>query len=190
MGGPLRKMFRYFMGPNATDDPNKKFKIGVCAMDKKVRGALRGSRAFTCRTSPAAPQATSKQMNNITSRLLAYGEFEVFTFGDDVILNKPVEEWPLCDYLLSWFSDGFPLAKAQAYIALRKVPTMNDLTMQVRMMGHATISCQSSHHGFTPTATIAPCSSCRNSCRTGDTCTRLWWHTISPQRLISSSIVR
>jgi hypothetical protein len=45
--------------------------------------------------------------------------------------NKPVEEWPLCDYLLSWFSDGFPLEKAQAYIALRRVPTMNDLDKQV-----------------------------------------------------------
>ena len=70
-------------------------------------------------------------MQQIINRLVAYGEFEVFTFGDDVILNKGVEEWPLCDYLLSWFSDGFPLKKAQAYIELRKVPTMNDLTMQV-----------------------------------------------------------
>ena len=49
--------------------------------------------------------------------------------------NKPVEEWPLCDFLLSWFSDGFPLDKAQAYIALRRVPTMNDLDKQV-CMGH------------------------------------------------------
>lgn len=69
-------------------------------------------------------------MNQITTRLMAYGEFEVFTFGDEVLLNTPVEEWPVCDYLLSWFSDGFPLDKAQAYIALRKVPTMNDLNMQ------------------------------------------------------------
>ena len=81
--------------------------------------------------SEQSAQATSKQMNQITTRLMAYGEFEVFTFGDECLLNQPVEEWPVCDYLLSWFSDGFPLDKAQAYIALRKVPTMNDLNMQV-----------------------------------------------------------
>lgn len=26
--------------------------------------------------------------------------------GDDVILNKPVEEWPRCDILIAFFSDG------------------------------------------------------------------------------------
>ena len=43
----------------------------------------------------------------------AYGEFELLVFGDDVILNKEVEDWPLCDALLSWHSDGFPLRKAR-----------------------------------------------------------------------------
>jgi len=43
----------------------------------------------------------------------AYGEFELLVFGDEVILNQPVEDWPLCDALLSWHSDGFPLRKAR-----------------------------------------------------------------------------
>ena len=64
--------------------------MGICAMDKK---------------------ANSKPMRAIVQRLIAFGEFEVELFGDDNILNKPVSEWPLCDCLLSWHSDGFPLHK-------------------------------------------------------------------------------
>ena len=44
-------------------------------------------------------------------RLETYGEFEITYFGDDTILNKPIAEWPACDCLLSWHSDGFPLGK-------------------------------------------------------------------------------
>jgi hypothetical protein len=42
----------------------------------------------------------------------------------------PVEEWPLCDCLLSWHSDGFPLRKAQAYAALRRPVLVNDVAAQ------------------------------------------------------------
>jgi len=49
-------------------------------------------------------KARSKQMNHIVERLLRYGEFDVVVFGDDTILNRPVEEWPLCDCLLCWHS--------------------------------------------------------------------------------------
>ncbi len=47
-------------------------------------------------------------MNHIVERLLRYGEFEVVVFGDDTILNKPAEEWPRCDCLLSWHSGAAP----------------------------------------------------------------------------------
>lgn len=43
-------------------------------------------------------------MNHIVERLLRYGEFDVVVFGDDTILNKPVDEWPACDCLLCWHS--------------------------------------------------------------------------------------
>jgi hypothetical protein len=36
---------------------------------------------------------------------------EVLFFTDDTILNKPIEEWPVCDALISFHSKGFPLAK-------------------------------------------------------------------------------
>lgn len=49
-------------------------------------------------------KARSKQMNHIVERLLRYGEFEVVVFGDETILNTPVEDWPTCDCLLCWHS--------------------------------------------------------------------------------------
>lgn len=70
-------------------------------------------------------------MLHIISRLLAYGEFEVVNFGDDAILNKPIEEWPACDALLTWHSEGFPLRKAQGYVLLRKPFLVNDVFWQV-----------------------------------------------------------
>jgi hypothetical protein len=50
-------------------------------------------------------------MAAICKRLLAFGEFELQIFGDEVILEQPIEQWPQCDALLSWHSDGFPLKK-------------------------------------------------------------------------------
>ena len=32
-------------------------------------------------------------------------------FGDEMILNREIEDWPQCDALLSWHSEGFPLKK-------------------------------------------------------------------------------
>jgi hypothetical protein len=55
---------------------------------------------------------------------------QIILFGDDTILNKPVEEWPVVDCLLSWHSEGFPLRKAQQYVALRRPYLVNDVTAQ------------------------------------------------------------
>ncbi|CAL8465105.1 g4640 [Coccomyxa elongata] len=91
------------------DSSLPKIHIGICAMDKK---------------------AHSRPMNAIVERLEAYGEFDIKYFGDETILHKPITEWPTCDCLLSWHSDGFPLAKAQKYAALRKPYLINDMIMQ------------------------------------------------------------
>ena len=88
--------------------------VGICAMDKKAR---------------------SKPMTEMLSRLTSFAadgqaEFKVIYFGDEVLLEKPVEEWPLCEALIAFFSKDFPLQKAQQYVTLRRPLVFNDLDKQ------------------------------------------------------------
>ena len=57
-------------------------------------------------------------------------EFEKIIFGNDTLLNKPIEEWPICHCIIAFFSSGFPLEKAEAYIKLRQPFCMNDLSVE------------------------------------------------------------
>ncbi|KXX80244.1 Inositol hexakisphosphate and diphosphoinositol-pentakisphosphate kinase [Madurella mycetomatis] len=100
--------------------------IGVCALDIKAR---------------------SKPSRNILNRLIQNREFDVRVFGDKVILDEEIENWPIwqvpinspsfltiltarSDYLISFYSDGFPLEKAIAYVKARKPFCVNDVPMQ------------------------------------------------------------
>ena len=93
---------------NNEDEDDGRIRLGICAMDKKAR---------------------SKPMAEILSRL-DEESFHVVFFGDDCIVNKPVEEWPICHVLIAFYSRGYPLEKALEYVELRKPFTLNDLRMQ------------------------------------------------------------
>ncbi|KMZ60976.1 hypothetical protein ZOSMA_55G00270 [Zostera marina] len=84
-------------------------KIGVCVMEKK---------------SSSAPMA------QILDRLKAFGEFEIICFGDKIILEESIENWPICDCLIAFYSSGYPLAKVEKYAALQKPFLVNKLEQQ------------------------------------------------------------
>ncbi|KAM9854875.1 inositol hexakisphosphate and diphosphoinositol-pentakisphosphate kinase 2 [Aulostomus maculatus] len=83
--------------------------VGICSMMKKSK---------------------SKPMTEILERLCKFDYIEVVIFPEEVILEEPVEKWPLCDCLISFHSKGFPLDKAVEYAKLRNPLLINDLNMQ------------------------------------------------------------
>eukprot|EP00062_Callorhinchus_milii_P002560 gi/632938854/ref/XP_007906665.1/ PREDICTED: inositol hexakisphosphate and diphosphoinositol-pentakisphosphate kinase 1 isoform X7 [Callorhinchus milii] len=89
--------------------PERQILVGICAMAKKSK---------------------SKPMTQILERLCKFEYITVVIFNEDVILNEPVENWPVCDCLISFHSKGFPLDKAVAYAKLRNPVLINDLNMQ------------------------------------------------------------
>ncbi|XP_016350702.1 inositol hexakisphosphate and diphosphoinositol-pentakisphosphate kinase 2-like isoform X5 [Sinocyclocheilus anshuiensis] len=89
--------------------PECQIVVGICCMMKKSK---------------------SKPMTQILERLCKFEYITVVIFPEDVILNEPVEKWPLCDCLISFHSKGFPLDKAVSYTKLRNPLLINDLNMQ------------------------------------------------------------
>ncbi|XP_063710465.1 inositol hexakisphosphate and diphosphoinositol-pentakisphosphate kinase 2-like isoform X3 [Symsagittifera roscoffensis] len=83
--------------------------LGICAMQKKT---------------------DSKPMKQILTRLKVFDYLNIVIFQEDVILNEPVDKWPVVDCLISFFSTDFPLDKAIEYVKLRQPFCLNDLTMQ------------------------------------------------------------
>ena len=74
----------------------------------------------------------SEILNRITTFRTSLGaaEFRVQFFSEALILSEPIEQWPLCEALIAFFSTGFPLRKVQAYAALRRPHVFNDLEKQ------------------------------------------------------------
>lgn len=51
-------------------------------------------------------KSKSKPMTQILERLCRFEYITVVIFPEDVILNEPVDKWPLCDCLISFHSKG------------------------------------------------------------------------------------
>ncbi|XP_044131893.1 inositol hexakisphosphate and diphosphoinositol-pentakisphosphate kinase 2 isoform X2 [Bufo gargarizans] len=92
--------------------PERQIVVGICAMAKKSK---------------------SKPMKEILERLSLFKYITVVIFEEDVILNEPVENWPLCDCLISFHSKGFPLDTSVAYAKLRNPFVINDLNLQYQI---------------------------------------------------------
>uniref|UniRef100_A0A7E4V0P5 Inositol hexakisphosphate and diphosphoinositol-pentakisphosphate kinase n=1 Tax=Panagrellus redivivus TaxID=6233 RepID=A0A7E4V0P5_PANRE len=105
------------IGAKGETAPNgmKKIIIGVCAMQRK---------------------ANSKPMRAIMSKILEYYQdwLSFVIFPEDVIMNEPVEKWPLCDCLISFHATDFPLYKAIEYERLRRPYVINDLHRQYDLL--------------------------------------------------------
>ncbi|XP_065883522.1 inositol hexakisphosphate and diphosphoinositol-pentakisphosphate kinase 2-like isoform X2 [Dysidea avara] len=72
-------------------------------------------------------------MKSILERL-QHPNIEIVVFSESVILNDPIEDWPICDCLIAFFSVGFPLDKAVKYAKLRKPLLINDLESQYDLL--------------------------------------------------------
>ena len=88
---------------------SKKIRLGVCAMRKKI---------------------DSKHMQNILDEIKKFDEFEIIIFVEEKILNEDVENWPIVDALIIFFSTGFPFSKGLKYVNLRKPFLINDFESQ------------------------------------------------------------
>ncbi|XP_012577381.1 PREDICTED: inositol hexakisphosphate and diphosphoinositol-pentakisphosphate kinase 2 isoform X1 [Condylura cristata] len=110
--GNYRHFFHHTEEDEEEEDespPERQIVVGICSMAKKSK---------------------SKPMKEILERISLFKYITVVVFEEEVILNEPVENWPLCDCLISFHSKGFPLDKAVAYAKLRNPFVINDLNMQ------------------------------------------------------------
>ncbi|XP_054980013.1 inositol hexakisphosphate and diphosphoinositol-pentakisphosphate kinase 2 isoform X4 [Sorex araneus] len=110
--GSYRHFFHHADEDEEEEDespPERQIVVGICSMAKKSK---------------------SKPMKEILERISLFKYITVVVFEEEVILNEPVENWPLCDCLISFHSKGFPLDKAVAYAKLRNPFVINDLDMQ------------------------------------------------------------
>ena len=88
---------------------NRIHTLGICAMSKKVN---------------------SKHMQKILKNIKKFDEFKLVYFSEDLIFGEEIENWPLVESMIVFFSTGFPFYKVLDYIKLRKPFLVNDFEMQ------------------------------------------------------------
>jgi inositol hexakisphosphate/diphosphoinositol-pentakisphosphate kinase len=69
-------------------------------------------------------------MREILKRLRVHKAIDIVIFTDKQIVEESVDQWPICDALIAFYSSGFPLEKAIKYAELRKPFLVNDLPSQ------------------------------------------------------------
>ena len=91
-------------------DPNKLIILGVCAMDKKLNS-----------------DAMTEILNRINKPKPC---FNIIIFQEDMIFRKKINEWPIVEVLITFYSDGFPFVKVKEYCEMRKPFLINDIKKQ------------------------------------------------------------
>jgi inositol-hexakisphosphate/diphosphoinositol-pentakisphosphate 1-kinase len=101
----------------SNDSGGGQIKLGICCMEKKLK---------------------SRPMRQILSYLEKAG-IQIVKWNNETIQNKPIEEWPHVDVLIGFYSSGFPLQKAIAYVDKFKPKMINDLRMQSQLWDRSKI---------------------------------------------------
>ena len=96
-----------------------KTRLGLCCMEVKAK---------------------SSSMNALVARINAFNDFEIVYFSDELLLNEPIENWPVCDCLIGFYSTGFPLEKAIRYSEMHpEMILSNDFKLQKIFLSRAAI---------------------------------------------------
>ncbi|KAJ1814497.1 inositol hexakisphosphate and diphosphoinositol-pentakisphosphate kinase [Coemansia sp. RSA 2598] len=97
-------------------------------------------------------KARSQAMAAVLNGLVATDRYTVVFFGEKTILDEEIDQWPTCDFLISFFSAGFPLEKALQYTRLRKPFSVNSLVRQFLLLDRRLVL-QMLRHAGVPTPT-------------------------------------
>ncbi|XP_032966187.1 inositol hexakisphosphate and diphosphoinositol-pentakisphosphate kinase 2 isoform X8 [Rhinolophus ferrumequinum] len=96
--GNYRRFFHHADEDDEEEDespPERQIVVGICSMAKKSK---------------------SKPMKEILERISLFKYITVVVFEEDVILNEPVENWPLCDCLISFHSKECSLIEGEDHV--------------------------------------------------------------------------
>ena len=72
----------------------------------------------------------SKPMQAIIDQLSRYNELLIIQFNQDTIINQSIDEWPICEALICFYSSGFPMDKTLEYTKKYNPIQINDLESQ------------------------------------------------------------
>jgi len=101
-------------------DERDVLRVGVCAMPKKVES-----------------EPMQRILAALTSSRVAH--FEPMIFDAKTLFERPIHKWPVCDALIAFHSEGFPLERAIAYAELRRPYCLNGLREQRMLLDRSKV---------------------------------------------------
>ena len=69
-------------------------------------------------------------MQQILDFIKEFNDFELVEFKEEMIFNEDIENWPIVESMIVFYSTGFPYYKVLKYINLRKPFLPNDFEIQ------------------------------------------------------------